>query len=447
MKQLSPKALRGFRAVFYVGCATSIVLVILVGIVSYVALNRQQMLERSVEHTYLVLRKTNSINNYFNQAIASGRHLDPDLSDSAGHDPEAYQNLSRQLQTLKVLVKSDPHQLKRVSLLQQQIERLWEARGPTGSISTHSVGRLDRSLTAKINALIQAIRDAEEILLLNREKAYGTSSKQTQAIVVAGSVLILLIVSVLIYVILKEMMSRTEAYQQEHELNQLKSSFITLASHEFRTPLSSMLLSASLIEKYLVRDEKEPVIKHATKIRQVVHNLEGILEDFLSLEKLEEGQIKAACSPFDLPELCRDMISAMKPHAKPGQQLRYESHGETLPVVLDRALIEKSLDGLLFNAIKYAGDEACICLLTEVTPQEVVIRVKDNGIGIAEEDQKRLSTIFYRVHDTGHISGTGLGLHIVKRYVQLMNGTFSFSSVPNVETCFQMSFPIRYSTG
>lgn len=101
--------------------------------------------------------------------------------------------------------------------------------------------------------------------------------------------LILIIVSVLIYVILKELTSRIRAYQQEHELNQVKSSFVTLASHEFRTPLSSVLLSASLIEKYLAGDEKEPVIKHAAKIKQVVHNLEGILEGFFSLEKLEEG--------------------------------------------------------------------------------------------------------------------------------------------------------------
>ncbi|NNU33378.1 HAMP domain-containing histidine kinase [Mucilaginibacter sp. S1162] len=137
------------------------------------------------------------------------------------------------------------------------------------------------------------------------------------------------------------------------------------------------------------------------------------------------------------------MMSAFGSTAKSGQQLSYVVPAEPQSVKLDRTLLEKSLSGLLSNAIKYAGDDAHICLTTEVTAGNVIISVKDDGIGIAEEDQKKLSTIFYRVSNTGHIAGTGLGLNLVKRYVELMNGTFRFSSVPHEETCFTMTFPVK----
>jgi signal transduction histidine kinase len=441
-RPLSPKALKGFRLVFYLGCATSILLVILVGLVSYTALNRQEILEKWVEHTYQVLRKTDSVNTYFNQALLPNRYTSARVaSDTAGLDIRERQSLFGQVHALKLLIKDNELQLQQSLLLKQQIDTLWQASHHEITASPPA-GRPYRSQIAKVSATIQRIKETEEALLAGREKAYSASGKQTQVIVVAGSVLILIIVSVLIYVILKELTRRIRAYQQEHELNQLKSSFVTLASHEFRTPLSSVLLSASLIEKYLARDEKEPVIKHAAKIKQVVHNLEGILEDFLSLEKLEEGLVTAGLTSFDLTALCLEIMTAMKSVAHPGQQLSYEPSHQPEMVVLDRALVEKSLNGLLSNAIKYAGDEARIRLVTGVTAGNVEISVKDNGVGIAEEDQANLSTLFYRVHHTGHISGTGLGLNLVKRYVQLMNGTLQFSSVPHVETCFKMTFPI-----
>lgn len=444
-KPLSPKALSGFRFVFYLGCATSIILVVLVGLVSYKALNRQETLEKWVEHTYQVLRKTDSINTYFNQALLPKRYTNALVfSDTAGLDIQERQSLFRQVHTLKLLVEDNELQFQQSLLLKQQIDTLWQVSHHeiTGSVNSQQASRFYRSQTAKINATLQRIKETEDILLTGREKAYSASGKQTQVIVVAGSLLILVIVSVLIYVILKELTSRIRAYQQEHELNELKSSFVTLASHEFRTPLSSVLLSASLIEKYLAKGEKELVIKHTAKIKQVVHNLEGILEDFLSLEKLEEGLVTAEFAAFDLTALCLEIMKEMKLVAKPGQQLSYEPSRQPEIVALDRTLIEKSLNGLLSNAIKYAGDKACIRLVTEVTAESLVVSVKDNGIGIAEEAQANLSTLFYRVHSTGHISGTGLGLNIVKRYVQLMHGTLQFSSIPHVETCFKMTFPI-----
>ncbi|MFD2872945.1 ATP-binding protein [Mucilaginibacter ximonensis] len=434
-KKLSPKMLKGFRLLFYLGCATSILLVMVVGIVSYEALNRQQKLEKWVEHTYNVLRKTDSINMYFNQTLLPGNYMStPDRATAAWFKISERENLKRQISNLTALVKDNSLQLHDIDLLSRQIDSL-------GSYANKDSRQL-RSEISKIKASLTRIKQDEEALLFDRENAYKLSGRQTQIIVVIGSLLILLIVSWLIYVILTELKNRIRAYQEEHELNQLKSSFVTLASHEFRTPLSSVLLSATLIERYMQRDEKEQVMKHVTKIKQVVHSLECILEDFLSLEKLEEGLVRAEFTYFDLVAVCEEIIAAYNVMAKARQQLIYVLPTKPQVVKLDRTLIEKSVSGLLSNAIKYAGDEACIWLKTEVTPNRVVISVKDNGVGIADEDQKKLSTIFYRVNNTGQIAGAGLGLNIVKRYVHLMNGSLEFSSVPYEETCFTMTFPV-----
>ena len=435
-ERLSPSMLKGFRLFFYFGCLTSIVLVIVVGMVSYEALNRQQVLEKWVEHAYKVLRKTDSINMYFNQTLLPDGYIGAKSQwDNIFFDIHEHQNLARQISELAALVKNNRLPFKEVGLLQQQIDSL-------SHYANKDIQQFRRQ-TGKINVTLMHIKLLEESFLASRENAYKRSGKQTQIIIVIGSLLILVIVSFLIYLILTELKNRIRAYQEEHELNQLKSSFITLASHEFRTPLSSVLLSATLIERYLERNEKEPIVKHVTKIKHVVHSLEGVLEDFLSLEKLEEGLMVVELTTFDLGELCQDMMSAFKLTAQPGQQLIYVLPRERQMVKLDRTLMEKSLSSLISNAIKYAGDEASVWLTTEVIAGNVVISIKDNGVGIADEDQKKLSTIFYRVNNTGHIAGAGLGLNIVKRYVQLMNGTFHFSSVPHKETCFTMTFPVN----
>ncbi|WP_295711462.1 HAMP domain-containing sensor histidine kinase [Mucilaginibacter sp.] len=266
--------------------------------------------------------------------------------------------------------------------------------------------------------------------------------RQIKLFVTAGTAMVLMIVAFLVYIVLNELKSRSRAYQHEHQLNKLKSNFITLASHEFRTPLSSVMLSAALIEKYAQKQETENIVKHSLKIKTVVHRLEVILDDFLSLEKLDAGRVMASAVSFDLDTLCRETMEEVCFMGKPGQQFSYEQTGNVGMVGLDQELIRKALTNLLFNAVKYAGEQAHIWLLLQITEEWITISVKDNGTGIAEKDQHQLFTIFHRVDDSGNIPGTGLGLHIVKRYVQLMGGTLHFYSRPQDETCFEMTFPV-----
>lgn len=227
--------------------------------------------------------------------------------------------------------------------------------------------------------------------------------------------------------------------EKEKELNQLKSRFVSMASHEFRTPLSSVQLSASLIEKYA--DHENPNIsKHVNKIKNAVGNLTTILNDFLSLERLEAGRVEPSFSRFDLVKLSEEITEEMQLITKQNQNIIYEHTGLTSMVVLDQNLLKNCIINLIANAIKYSGENTFIEFNSEVTEDQYIITVRDNGIGIPEADQKHLFQPFFRAHNTGNIPGTGLGLNIVRRYAGLMNGTVGFKSYINKGTKFTISF-------
>lgn len=228
--------------------------------------------------------------------------------------------------------------------------------------------------------------------------------------------------------------------EKEKELNQLKTRFVSMASHEFRTPLSSVQLSASLIEKYTQKNDPENVIKHTGKIKNSVGQLTGILNDFLSLEKLEAGKTEAQFEEFDIVKFSEDLIEEMQLIAKQNQNIVYQHTGTSAWVNLDPALLKNSIINLISNAIKYSGENTFIEFNTELRDSELIITVKDNGIGIPAEEQKSLFEPFFRAHNTGNIPGTGLGLNIVKRYVSLMGGDVSFVSKENQGTTITLIF-------
>lgn len=231
--------------------------------------------------------------------------------------------------------------------------------------------------------------------------------------------------------------------EKEKELNQLKSRFVSMASHEFRTPLSSVQLSASLIEKYASQADLKNISKHVNKIKNAVGNLTTILNDFLSLERLEAGRVEPTFTNFDLVTLSEEITEEMQLITKQNQNIIYEHTGVTSMVYLDQNLLKNCIINLIANAIKYSGENTFIEFNTEVTPTQYIITVKDNGIGIPAADQKHLFEPFFRAHNTGSIPGTGLGLNIVLRYAGLMDGKVDFESTINKGTKFTISFLIK----
>ncbi|MCC6411701.1 MAG: PAS domain-containing sensor histidine kinase [Saprospiraceae bacterium] len=230
-----------------------------------------------------------------------------------------------------------------------------------------------------------------------------------------------------------------EALEAERELGELKSRFVSMASHEFRTPLSTVLSSAALVHTYADRKDYENIQKHATKIKTAVNNLNTILTEFLSLGKLEEGKTAPEAQQMNLKQTVEDVASELKPLFKPGQTFHYEHRGEEI-VMLDPGLMKHSLINLFSNAIKYSPENKPIMVETAVKNEHVSIRIHDSGMGIPEADQKHLFSRFFRATNAGNIQGTGLGLYIVKRYVELMNGEIAFESHEGKGTTFWLNF-------
>jgi len=230
--------------------------------------------------------------------------------------------------------------------------------------------------------------------------------------------------------------------EKEKELGLLKSRFVSIASHEFRTPLTSVQLSVSLIEKYAEPFNNPNIVKHVGKIKSAVGNLTSILNDFLSLEKLESGKQEPIYREFDLVKFAETITEEMQVLAKQNQNIIYQHTGTHNTVRLDQNLLKNCIFNLINNAIKYSGENTFIDFNTEINEKNCLITVNDNGIGIPETDQKHLFEAFFRAHNTGTIPGTGLGLNIVARYTQLMNGKIDFKSSLNHGTLFTITFPM-----
>jgi len=228
---------------------------------------------------------------------------------------------------------------------------------------------------------------------------------------------------------------------KEKELGQLKSRFVSIASHEFRTPLSMVQLSASLIDRYAENQDRESIGKHVVKIKDAVLNITAILNDFLSLEKLDSGMVKPKLSHFNLSEMAEEITGEMQITLKGKQKIIFKHRGPGLMIKLDQNLLKNCIVILIDNAIKYSGDESEIQFYTRINENNFSIRICDNGIGIPDTDHKHLFEAFFRAHNTGNISGNGLGLSILSRYTGLMNGKVSFRSRVNRGTLFTLTFP------
>jgi PAS domain S-box-containing protein len=231
------------------------------------------------------------------------------------------------------------------------------------------------------------------------------------------------------------------ALQKERELNELKSRFVSTASHEFRTPLSSILSSASLIAKYIEREEGEKAERHVNKIKTSVKNLTDILNDFLSLGKLEEGKHDMVYSTISLHHFLQEVVSDIEGIFKAGQTVKVLVASEEISCSTDEKLLRHTLINLLSNASKYSGEDAEINLTAEETSNGVSIKVVDEGIGIPEPEQRHLFERFFRAKNATNIQGTGLGLNIVKKHVELLNGEVTFESKLNEGTTFTVTIP------
>ncbi len=250
-------------------------------------------------------------------------------------------------------------------------------------------------------------------------------------------------------IILKEALQRleqsqaelSEALDKERQLNEIKSRFVSMASHEFRTPLSTVLSSASLLSKYKTTEEQEKRDRHIDKIRNSVRHLNDILEDFLSLGKLDEGKVGTTSSEFNLQEFIHETIEEMKGLLKHGQHIDFRYQGKQ-KIFSDKKLLKNIIINLISNAIKFSDENSSIVIDCSVDGRWALISISDAGIGISREDQDHLFSSFFRGANATNIAGTGLGLHIVKRYADLLKGSVQLESELNNGTTVSITIPV-----
>lgn len=233
------------------------------------------------------------------------------------------------------------------------------------------------------------------------------------------------------------------ALENEKHMNRLKSRFVSMASHEFRTPLSTILSSTFLLEKYNDQPEQGQRIRHIERIKNAVHGLKNILDDFLSVGKLEEGKVQSMEREITSPEISNlmDRITEdMEGLLKPGQHVAFECHSFA-SIKADVEILKNIMINLVSNAIKYSKDGSIINIICADGNKEMSIAVKDEGIGISPEDMNHLTERFFRGGNASHIQGTGLGLHIVKRYLELIHSRIEIRSELNKGSCFTVFLP------
>jgi signal transduction histidine kinase len=231
-----------------------------------------------------------------------------------------------------------------------------------------------------------------------------------------------------------------EALNKEKELNEMKSRFVSMASHEFKTPLSTILSSASLVSSYTQAADKTNKDKHILRIKNSVKHLNGLLEDFLSLGKLDEKRIKTDAACFNLNEFLHEVTEEIKVGLKPGQSIELTQQGSD-EFSTDKRLLKNILLNILGNAVKFSPKETVILLQVNNDGEILKLDIKDNGIGIPKEDHAHLFDSFFRGSNAVNIEGTGLGLHIVKRYLDLLNGTICLESETGKGTLAMITLP------
>lgn len=232
-----------------------------------------------------------------------------------------------------------------------------------------------------------------------------------------------------------------QALKREIELNELKTKFLSLVSHEFKTPLSGILTSTILLSKYKLTEQQDKRDKHIKTITDKVHYLNNILNDFLSIEKLEKGKVTYKNNTFEVSKVVNEVVYGANMLLKRGQKINYPKNIDHLSLHQDEKIIELALSNLVYNAIKYSSEGSTIDINLKQDKKFTTFKVSDNGIGIPEKDQKNIFNRYFRAENVLLTQGTGIGLNIVKQHLENLGGSITFVSKENSGSTFTFKIP------
>ncbi len=232
-----------------------------------------------------------------------------------------------------------------------------------------------------------------------------------------------------------------KALKKEIELNELKTKFLSLVSHEFKTPLSGILTSTMLLGKYKLTEQQENRDKHIKTITDRVHYLNNILNDFLSIDKLETGKMKYNFSNFKLSKVLNEVVYNCNLLLKQGQKINYPENIDDMSLYQDEKIIELTLSNLVHNAIKYSPENTIINIDVRQNYDDTIFDINDNGIGIPKKEQKNIFNRYFRAENALLTQGTGIGLNIVKSHLENLGGSITFVSKENTGSTFTVTIP------
>jgi PAS domain S-box-containing protein len=236
-----------------------------------------------------------------------------------------------------------------------------------------------------------------------------------------------------------------EAWEKERELSELKSRIITTISHEYRTPLTTIQGSAEILENYSDRLSPERQLLHLQRIQTSVKHMTKLVNDALFIGKAEADKLEFNPTLLDLEQFCRELVEEMRSDARRQTTIILNSRGNCANACLDEKLLRQILSNLLSNAIKYSPQGSTIRFDLECVDEIVQFRIQDSGIGIPEADFSSLFESFHRASNVGTIPGTGVGLAIVKKCVDLQGGEITVKSAVDVGTTFTVTLPLLIS--
>ncbi|OUL32980.1 hypothetical protein BV372_17470 [Nostoc sp. T09] len=233
------------------------------------------------------------------------------------------------------------------------------------------------------------------------------------------------------------------ALEKEKELNDLKSRFISMTSHEFRTPLSTILSSAELLEHYQHKWTEEKQLIHLRRIQTAVNRMTEMLNDVLFIGKAEAGILDYKPTSFDLVEYCCRLVEEVELDLNNQRLISFRNQREVMPCFMDEKLLGHILSNLLSNAIKYSPSDSNVEFTLTCHYDQAIFEIQDQGIGIPSEDLPHLFESFHRASNVGNILGTGLGLAIVKKCVHIHQGEISVFTTLGVGTKFTVTLPLN----
>jgi PAS domain S-box-containing protein len=233
-----------------------------------------------------------------------------------------------------------------------------------------------------------------------------------------------------------------QALEKEKELGDLKTRFVSMASHEFRTPLATIYAITETLMAYRHRLPDEQIEERLSRIQDQVGYLKAIMDDVLLLARMQARRVEFNPTKLNLDAVCHSVIDEFQSHSDESPRLLYSCDEELHEVTVDRKLMRQIISNLVSNAVKYSPRDETITVRLEHKHDSLILLVSDKGIGIPEADLKHLFQPFHRAANVGTISGTGLGMVIAKEAVDLHGGTIAVESTVGVGTTFTVSIPL-----